>query len=185
MGSGPSNRAEALIAFFIPPASREEVLGDLHERNATLPRYCRDAFRTVPLVIISRIRRTADPQVLLMHAFLVYLSFYSAAWFKARGLLYEPWGLARLAIPGAVTVLALLLEDAYAKPGHRSPLRLLRGPALGLALAFLSQAVLWTRHSSLALPPWIVLYGVAMSLVLTSALRMLFPPSQPLNRGPI
>ena len=28
----PSKTAEAIVALFLPPACREEVLGDLHER---------------------------------------------------------------------------------------------------------------------------------------------------------
>ena len=63
-------------------------------------------------MIISRIRRTADPQVLLMQAFAVYLSFMGAAWFQGGAFLREQWGLLRLAIPVAVAMLGLILEDA-------------------------------------------------------------------------
>jgi hypothetical protein len=186
---GPSRATRASVALLIPPACREEVLGDLEERctssNAPGMQYARDAIGAVPLVILSRIRRTTDPQVLLMHAFVLYLSFYVVAWFKAPALLYEPWALLRLAIPGAATLLALVLEDAYAKPGHRSPLRLVRGPALGLAWALLFQAALSGGHSSLALPFWIVLYGGALGLLLTSALRLLFSPRWPSTQGKI
>ena len=176
---------EAITALFLPPACREEVLGDLRERNTAPRPYALDAIRAVPLVIVSRIRRTTDPQLLLMHAFVLYLSFYVTCWFKDRGLLYEPWALARLAIPGAVTLLALVLEDAYARPGHRSPLRLVRGPLLGVGWMLLSQAVLSTSHSPLTLPWWILLYGGAFGLLLTSALRMLFSPQWPSTQGKI
>jgi hypothetical protein len=185
MPSNPPKAAQAIAAVFLPCACREEVLGDLQERCTSPMHYCRDTFRTVPLVILSRIRRTADTQLLLMHAFVLYLSFYGAAWFKASGLLYEPWGLARLAIPGAVTMLAMVLEDAYAKPGHRSPLRLVRGPLLGLGWVLLSQAAFWTSHSSLTLPLWIVMYGGALGLLLTSALRLLFSPPSTSPQGRI
>jgi hypothetical protein len=182
---------EAITALLIPPACREEVLGDLRERNTAPQPYALDAIRAVPLVIVSRIRRTTDPQLLLMHAFVLYLSFYVTCWFKDRALLYEPWALARLAIPGAVTLLALVLEDAYARPGHRSPLRLVRGPLLGVAwmLLFqamlLSQAALSTGSSPLTLPWWILLCGGALGLLLTSALRMLFSPQWPSTQGKI
>jgi hypothetical protein len=183
--SAPPRAIQAVVALFIPPACREEVLGDLQERCASPAHYCGDAIHTVPLVILSRIRRTADRQLLLMHAFVLYLSFYGAAWFKAPELLYEPWALARLAIPGAVTLLGLLLEDAYAKPGSRSALRLVRGPLLGVAWTLLSQAALSASHSSLTLPLWIVLYGSVMGLLLTSALRMLFSPRSSSPQGRI
>lgn len=68
MYSGPSKAAEAIAALFVPPACREEVLGDLRERCSSPRQYAVDALRTIPLVIISRIRRTADPQVLLIQA---------------------------------------------------------------------------------------------------------------------
>jgi hypothetical protein len=182
---------EGITALLIPPACREEVLGDLRERNTAPRPYALDAIRAVPLVIVSRIRRTTDPQLLLMHAFVLYLSFYVTCWFKDRALLYEPWALARLAIPGAVALLALVLENAYARPGHRSPLRLVRGPLLGVAWMLLFQAMLVfqaalsTGHSPLTLPWWILLYGGAFGLLLTSALRMLFSPQWPSTQGKI
>src|SRR5215831_4535869 len=176
MKAGPSRAAEALVAILTPPACREEVLGDLYERYRSPRQYGLEAMRTIPLVIISRIRRTADPQVLLMQAFVLYLSFLGAAWSIDRTLLQEQWGLMRLAIPAATTILGIVLEDAYAKPGRRSALKLVRRPVIGVGLALLSQGVLSTGNLNLALPRWIALYGCAMSLLLSSAVRLLFPP---------
>lgn len=180
----PPKVMQAIAALLTPCASREEVLGDLQERCTSRVQYGADAFRTVPLVILSKIRRTTDPQLLLMCAFVLYLSFYAAAWFKTPWLLFEPWALLRIAIPGVIALLAIVLEDAYARPGHRSPLRLIRGPLLGVAWMILCQCAFWACRSRLALPPWIVLYGSAMGLLLTSGLRLLFaPPST--RQGPI
>ena len=81
MPCGPSKKLEMLAAFLIPPASREEVLGDLHERYKSPGRYLFDAFSTAPFVILSRIRRTTDPQLLLMEALLLYASFLVVAWY--------------------------------------------------------------------------------------------------------
>ena len=128
MCSGPSKAAEAIVAVFVPPACREEVLGDLHERYSSRRQYGLDALRTVPLVIISRMRRTADPQVLLIQAFALYASFLGAAWLKAGALLREEWGLLRLAVPAGMAMLGLILEDTYADSGRQSPLKLIRGP---------------------------------------------------------
>ena len=177
MYSGPSKTAEAIVAVFVPPACREEVLGDLHERYSSSGQYGLDALRTIPLVIISRIRRTADPQVLLMQAFALYVSFLGAAWLKDGAFLSEQWGFLRLAIPVAMAMLGLILEDAYAKPGRRSPLNLARGPVLGLGLALASQGMFRISNPDLAVPSWIMFYGCAMSLLLSSAVRMLFPPA--------
>lgn len=176
MYSGPSKAAEAIVAVFVPPACREEVLGDLHERYSSRLQYGLDALRTVPLVIISRIRRTADPQVLLIQAFALYLSFVGAAWLEDGALLREQWGLLRLAVPAGMAMLGLILEDTYANPGPRSPLKLVRGPVVGLGLALVSQGIFWAGNPELAVPGWITLYGCAASLLLSSAIRVLFPP---------
>ena len=183
MRPSPPRVAQALAAVLLPCACREEVLGDFQERCTSPLQYCRDALLTVPLVILSRIRRTADPALLLMHALVLYLAFYGVTWLKAYSLLYQPWALVRLAIPAVITLLAMVLEDAYARPGYRSPLRMVRGPLLGLAWTLLSQAALGASHSRLALPLWVVLYGGALGLLLTSALRLLFSPPSTSQQG--
>lgn len=187
---GGSLRAlQSIVAVVLPPACREEVLGDLHERCLSAARpamhYCAEALFTVPLVIASRIRRTTDLQILLMHALALYLSYFTAALFSDRAMLWEAWGLLRLAIPGTATLLGLVLEDAYARPGHRSPLRMARGPLLGLGWALLLEASLGASRSSLALPLWIALCGAALGLLLTSALRLLFSPPSTSPQGRI
>jgi hypothetical protein len=111
MYSGPLKTAEAIVAVFVPPACREEVLGDLHERYSSSGQYGLDALRTIPRVIMSRIRRTADPQVLLMQAFALYVSFLGAAWLKDGAFLSERWGLPRLAIPAGMAMLGLVLDQ--------------------------------------------------------------------------
>jgi len=176
MHSGPSKTAEAIVAVLVPPARREEVLGDLQERYTSPRQYTLDALHTVPLVIISRMCRTADPQILLIQAFALYVSFLGAAWLRGGAVLSEPWGLLRLAIPAAMAMLGLILDDTYANPGRRSALSLARGPLLGLVLALASQEMFWISDPDLAIPRWIAFYGCAMSLLLSSAVRMLFPP---------
>jgi hypothetical protein len=179
-----SSWPEVVAAILIPPACREEVLGDLCERNATPRQYVHDVFRTVPLVIAGRIRRSSDSGLIAMHAIVLYLCFFGAAWFEARRLLDEPWGLWRLAVPCAAGLLALLLHDAYALlPAH--PLRLLRGPMFVLAGVCVSQAALWADGSPLTLPLSIVLLGGFLALVLTGVMRLLLQPPPTSRRGPI
>jgi hypothetical protein len=48
---------------------------------------------------------------------------------------------------------------------------------LGLAFALASQGLFLSGNPDLALPRWILLYGSAMSLLLSCAVRMLFPPA--------
>jgi hypothetical protein len=175
--SGPSKAAEMVVGTLLPPACREEVLGDLHERYMSPEQYFFDAIRTVPLIILSRIRRTADPQVLLMHAFALYLSFAGAAWLADRALLDSERGLLCLAMPAAMVMLGITLEDAYAKPGPRAALGLARGPALGVGLAVFVESLFRINHSPFAIATWIVLDACGMGLLLCSAIRLLFPPA--------
>jgi hypothetical protein len=172
----PPRLAEALVGFLIPPACREHVLGDLHERYTSPIQYFIDVLATVPLVILSRIRRTTDPVVLLMEAFVLYVSFLAAAAYFERALLNDQMGLFRLALPAAIAIVALVLSDAYDNPRRKSPLKPMLGSAFSVACAFLSQAVLSAGHSSLALSGWIVVCGGGVSILLVSTLRILFPP---------
>lgn len=171
MREGPSTATEFILGILIPPACREEVLGDLHERFQSPAQYAWDAIHTIPFVILSRVRRTSDPQVVLMQAFGLYLSFLGAAWFLGGDLLRGEWGLLSLAIPAGAMVIGLMLEDAYARPGIRRTYGLARGPALGVALAFLMQMKV------LALPRMVMVCGCGLGLLLSCAIRMLFPPA--------
>lgn len=60
MESNPSKIAEALVYWLLPPACREEVLGDMRERNQSSVQYLVEATCTVPSVIYSRIRRCPE-----------------------------------------------------------------------------------------------------------------------------
>jgi len=184
MKAAPSKAAEALLGILIPPACREQVLGDLYERYTSPSRYFGDALSAVPCVVISRIRRTTDPQVLLMEAIALYLSFVGVAWISGQSaFLYEPWGLLRLAIPTAVTLIALVLADAYADPANRSAIKPMLQAALCIGLAFLSQATFWATDPDLAVPVRIMLFGGGISLVLVSTLRIFFPKDNNRPRG--
>ena len=177
MPAGPSKTAEAIVAMLVPPACREEVLGDLHERYRSSGQYACDAARTVPMVVVSRIRRSADPQLLLMEAFALYVSFVGAAWLGDRRFLEDEWGLLRLAVPAAIVVAASTMEYAYAKAGRQSRLRLMRGPMLGVLLAIAFEGVLRISNPAIALPAWVTVDGCAADLVMSSAVRLLFPPA--------
>lgn len=168
----PPQAVETLVGFLLPPACREEVLGDLHERCRSPRHYLFEALPVVPMVVASRIRRTTDAQVFLMQAFVLGLPFLGAAWFRDRGLLDSRWGLLRLAVPAAIALMVIVLEDAYARPGVRSPLDLLRGPVLGLGAALLWESLL----PGMALPSWILLCGAAAGLLLSCTVRLSFPP---------
>ncbi|HEX3745665.1 MAG TPA: hypothetical protein VHW09_17105 [Bryobacteraceae bacterium] len=183
MPSGPARFAEAIVGFFVPPACREEVVGDLHERYRSPLQYVIEALFTVPLVIVSRIRRTADVQIVAMQGCALYMSFLGAAWLGGGAVFREPWSILRLALPGAMVLAGVILDDAYARPGVRLALQLARGPFIGNAIALACQAMLWGGHSAVAIPPPIAFSGCAMSLLFSSGIRLLFPPlrEQPLG----
>lgn len=90
MHSGPSKAAEGIVAMLLPPACREEIVGDLHERFTFPPQYALDALRTVPLVVLSRIRCTLDLQILVIQAFALCISFWGAAWLADRAFFEHP-----------------------------------------------------------------------------------------------
>jgi hypothetical protein len=176
MRAGPSKASELLVALLVPPACREEVVGDLHERYQSPVQYAWEVMRTVPLVIASRIRRTADPHVLLVQALTLYLSFLLATWLVDRPFLREEWGPVRLCVPLGAVLLGLILEDAYADPAVDRRRAAVRGPILGLTLAWFLETIWQFGKSNLAIPVLILLWGSAAALPLSWTVRVLFPP---------
>ena len=183
MQSQPSKAIELILGWLIPPASREHVLGDLHERYVSPMRYLADVVTIVPLVIWSNIRRTLDPVVLLMEGFTFYVCLVLAAFgFGPRTLLSDDFGFIRLAIPTAAALLALVTADAYSDPRKKSPLKPILGSVLAVASAFLSQAAL-SGIPQTALPGMIMVGGCSAAVLLLSTLRLLFPPPADRPRG--
>ena len=143
--------------MLIPPACREEVLGDLQERYRTPLQYLADLVSLLPFLVLRRILRTTDLQLLLTDALLVYGSFLAAAWYKDR--LADGSGLLHLAIPAGLTLLYLVFKDAFA--GSR-----------------LTSFVVDLVCVAAFLIPWLAtqtdMYGLCSSLLLDSAIRMLY-----------
>ena len=177
MASGPPKTFETVVAVVIPPACREEVLGDRHEQYSSAAQYGLDAASTVPLVILSRIHRTADSRALLIQAFAFYASFLAAAWINSAALLRDDWGLLRLAIPAAAAMLGVMGGDAYASPPRGVRLEFIRAPVLGVGFALAFEGIFWIAGVQLALPRWIFLLGSGISLLLSCALRISIPPA--------
>ncbi len=168
---------ESVVRRLLPPACREHVLGDLHERNKSPLRYVTDFLSVLGPVITSRIRRTTDFEVFLMEAFAVYLSYSVAAWYLGQhGFLYGGLGFARLTIPTTLAAVGLLISNAYSDLEKQSPAKAMMQAGGSLALAFLGQAVLFDTVRGLAVPFAVMLFGSCTAFFLVSALRMLFPP---------
>ncbi len=182
----PPKITEAVVGFLIPPASREHVTGDLHERYISTRQYIADAMRTVPVVIVCRIRRTTDPQLLLVEAIALYMSFlFAARQLNGMSFLYRDGGFERLAIPVVTMLAALVLEDAYARPSKPSAWRTLLDVALAIGFGFLSQLLLFVWNRDLLVPNWIMISAGSTSLLVLSILRTLFPPDSRRPTPPI
>jgi hypothetical protein len=166
MHSGPAKTVETIVAWLVPPACREEIVGDLHERYRSPFHYVWEVVRTVPPVIVSRIRRTADPHVLLIQSLALYLSFVLATWLVDTTLLRNEWSLVRLGVLVVAIVLGMLLEDAYADPAGNRRWSHVRGPMLGFTLAWLLETLWRFGRSDLSVPLLIMLWGTAAGLPL-------------------
>ena len=171
---------EMVFGLLIPPACREEVLGDLHERCQGRWPYVIEAIRTIPLVILSRIRRTTEPGLLLLEAMVLYLSLTASALVSGQTrFLIEQNGYFKLAVLIAMALLALVLVDAYA----RASARLVLAPAAALAVLFF-QFRLQATNPELAIPSFrMILLGSLAGMLLVTALRLLFAPGDNRTTG--
>jgi hypothetical protein len=170
----PPRILEWIIGLLIPPSRREDVLGDLRERYTNIWQYIAEAIRTTPMVIFGAIRRATDPQLFLMEAVLLYISFLSALWYMNRPMLDDPWGLLRPAIPAAIAIAILLLHDAWAPPEKIAPFRAAVRVVVALGIACLCQIA--------ALPREAAVFGAGIAALLVSTVRMLFLPGAGLQQ---
>lgn len=175
MRSLPPRIVDEILRLLVPSACREEVLGDLYEECDSVGQYILEALRVLPMVLYSRIRRTADPQVLLMQAVALYLSYVGAAWHEGKTFLFRDSGLLRLAIPPAWVLFGVIMDDAYVVPGKRSFVKQMRGSLFGLVFAYVSQMALSTDNRQFGLPLPVMLFGSAAGLLFSVGLRYLFP----------
>ena len=172
MESGPSKVAETIAGYLLPPACREEILGDMRERYRSGLSYFVEALQVIPLVIYSRICRTTDAVVALMEVASMYTAFVVVAKWVDPTLISADSGLARLAIPSAVVLAGMSLADAYSDPQRRWPLKPLFAPTLGFAVAYIEQSI----YVQWSLPASVFAWGSGTGLIFVSTLRVAFPP---------
>lgn len=122
--NAPPDWLEKIVLGLIPPSAREAVAGDLCETCTSPRQYAREALRTLPLVILSQMRRSLNLPALLLQTGLVYFCLGPVA--------------ASLALP------LLLLNDTYQPVTRPCPRRALRAAILiaSAALVFLQAASL-------------------------------------------
>jgi hypothetical protein len=161
----PPEFLESFFARLIPPACREEVLGDLSEKYAGPLQYFFLAVRTVPFVIVSRARRTTSPAVLLTDPLLIYGGFLLEAWFAHELPPADVAAFLRPAFPAALTWIYMLACEAFAPDtGKRATLE-----TRGLPFMFVVMAM--------GPGPWFFGFCTAMILVSCTRFLPLFAPS--------
>jgi hypothetical protein len=171
MESGPSKVAEIIAGWLVPPACREEILGDMRERYRSGLRYFLEAAHLIPCVIFSRICRTTDAVLALMEVASLYTAFVIVAKYFDPVLILGRSGFARLAIPPVIVLATMSLADAYSVPQRRWPLKPLVAPTLGFAVAYTEQSM----YRQWSLPPSVFAWGSGTGLLLVSTLRLEFP----------
>ena len=171
MESGPSKIAERIAGGLVPPACREEILGDMRERYRSGLRYFLEAAHVIPCVIYSRICRTTDAVLALMEVASMYTAFVLVANGFDPVLILDRSGLARLAIPPAIVLATMSLADAYSNPQRRWPLKPLVAPTLGFTVAYIEQAI----YRQWSLPLSVFAWGSGTGMLLVSSLRLAFP----------
>jgi len=129
-----------------------------------------------PFVILGRIRRTTPIWLLLMDALVIYGTFLALAWQMERSLVTSEGGLLHLAIPAGLTLLAVLLENAYLAP-HRKPT--FPGLIQSVVIALGAGALSW----SAGLLTDVNLYGFLMSQMMVSTARLMFDPEARAPQG--
>jgi hypothetical protein len=83
--------------------------------------YIGNAIVTVPLVILSQVRRVTDTGLLLLEALALYLSFCVSARFCNGGIfLGIPNVYLRVALPVLPALVALMVADVYARANNRT-----------------------------------------------------------------
>lgn len=111
--SSPPVVIESIVGLFVPPLTREHVLGDLAERYKSLGQYALDVLRTVPVIVISQIRRTSYFPMWPVIGFGLTVAF-------GRGA--EAWWPSAV-IASIITLLAFMFRDAYRVPDLQHPRR--------------------------------------------------------------
>jgi hypothetical protein len=172
MEARPHPLVEAFIGRLLPPACREHVLGDLHERYVSASQYVHDAARTIPFAIWGQIRRTSSAPLAIAQVGVVYVAFRSALGMFDPTALSNSSAPLRAAIPAFAALAAVVLRDAWIGRRPRANALIAVDAVLAIACAALTHALLAGVGSPLALRLDVLLAGCGMSLVLLSGVRI-------------
>lgn len=173
MESGPAalmRKIVEAVARLIPPACREEVLGDLCERYQNPGRFLIDAAGVIPCVIYSRVRRSTDAVLVLVEWLSIYAMLVFATLWMDRAWLLEQWSYLRLAVPPTIILAVTTLADVYADPRKRRFDPVI-GPAVGLSVA-----AAFARVGLPGLPTFVFTLGASAGALIVATVRVMYPP---------
>jgi hypothetical protein len=171
----PPELAEDLVGWFLPPACREEVLGDLWESCKNPVQYTISALAVVPRVVVSQIRRNTDVWIFLLTTCGVCYSV--AAGVFNLSLEGDPNGILRLAIPVVPAVLILLIRNGFASLEDRRRRAITLDITVAMGVAALTQLILLASfRSDLMLSRWCPTGGTVLAWLFIILLRAIFPP---------
>jgi len=107
----PPKFLESVVRRLLPPAVREQVLGDLHERYESPLRYIADAASVVPAAIFSQLRRSTPIPFRLLEALIIYISIFAGA--RVPFEFDRPPDSSQMALLTMVALAGLVWHDIY------------------------------------------------------------------------
>jgi hypothetical protein len=110
----PPKFLERVVNLAVPRASREHVLGDLHERYVSPLGYLKDAASAVPGAILGRIRRITPVPYLVLEFVLIYASILIAAfWTRGMGPVWGGGDFSKSALAAVYLLMVVTARDVY------------------------------------------------------------------------
>jgi hypothetical protein len=174
MTTVPLPGIEDFVGSLLPPACRDEVLGDLYESCQTPAEYTASALSVVPRVIFSQIRRNTNSWVFLLTACAIVYSFIAGSAGLSVDLAHP---LLRLAIPIVPALLSLLICNGFARIEERRLHAVTFDIVIAMSVAAITQLILLaTLQKSLMVSGWWPSEGNALSWLSIIVLRAIFPP---------
>src|SRR5215471_10415500 len=102
---------ERVARLLIPPAAREEVVGDLWERYRSPLSYASEALSVMPFLVASQIRRNTNVPALAIAAFVFFVFCFGGIAAIDAPTDVPRW--LRAAVPTVAALIGLVLRDAY------------------------------------------------------------------------
>ncbi|HEY2383196.1 MAG TPA: hypothetical protein VGK48_18635 [Terriglobia bacterium] len=186
METHPPKLIEALVERLVPPACRENVMGDWDEKYTSPAGYILRVVSDLPFVVASQIRRTFHAALFFSQAAALYIAFAGSSLLVPR-YLYDDSRLLPLTIVIGAVLFALVCRDAYANREEHPDDRARRDPVFAIGTGLICELLLFVLGgSSLVLPFWILIAGSAAGLLMVYMLRRFIhssPQDSPATAG--